>query len=321
MSLRNLWKPDTLERQKLKIAWPDGKKFAFTIIDDTDYSSVANTKPVYELLIKCGISATKTVWVYPSRDRDTGSCLLDKSYLKFIKYLMQEGIEIAVHNVGSGEFTRDEIKAGLEKFKELLGFYPRIQINHAADPDNIYWGYKRFVPPLSWFMWYKKSYGEDPNSKYFWGDLNKEHVQYIRNRVFNGINTQKYDSKMPYRVSSTDKYSNYWFSSSDGHTVEEFNSLLKEKNINLLERDGGFCVVYTHFSYGFVDKNGQLDKQFEESILRLSSKNGWFVPAGRLLDFLLSIHGSNNYAPYLYLAKLDGIWFVHRIVKRIRFGR
>ena len=29
----------------LKIQWPDGKKFAFTIVDDTDNGTVGNTKP------------------------------------------------------------------------------------------------------------------------------------------------------------------------------------------------------------------------------------------------------------------------------------
>ncbi len=48
--------------------WPSGKKFAFTIIDDTDHGTVSNLKPVYDLLNELGIKTTKTVWVYPPRD-------------------------------------------------------------------------------------------------------------------------------------------------------------------------------------------------------------------------------------------------------------
>ncbi|MFX1521495.1 MAG: hypothetical protein ACFFCD_16420 [Promethearchaeota archaeon] len=311
--------------QKVHIKWPNRKDFAFTIIDDTDNSFTHNVKPVYRLLKKCNILTTKTVWVFPPRDTYTGSSLEDKNYLEFVTELMKDGFEIALHNVGSGKYTRDEIKEGIERFNELLGFYPHIQINHASNPDNIYWGYKRFAAPLSWvFKWFKsrrKFFGENPNSKYFWGDLAKTHIKYIRNRVFNSINTYKYDPYMPYKVRSKDKYSNYWFSSSDGHTVHEFNNLIEEENVNSLEREGGCCIVYTHFASGFVTKDGQLNRQFERNILRLAGKKGWFVPVGQLLDFLLSLHGTNNRVKYSYLAKLDATWLVHRIMKKLIYNR
>lgn len=51
--------------------WKSGKDFAFTIIDDTDGSTVGNTKPIYDYLAGRNIRTTKTVWVYPSRDRFT----------------------------------------------------------------------------------------------------------------------------------------------------------------------------------------------------------------------------------------------------------
>jgi hypothetical protein len=311
--------------QKQRIEWPDNKDFAFTIIDDTDNSFIHNVEPAYRLLKECNILITKTVWLFPPKDRFRGVSLQDKDYLEFIRKLMNQGFEIAMHNVGSGVYTRDEIIQGIEEFKDLLGFYPYIHINHASNPDNLYWGYKRFVPPLSWifrlFKSRRKYVGEDPNSECFWGDLAKARIRYIRNRAFGRINTHKCDPCMPYRVRSKDKYSNYWFSCSDGHTVHEFNDHVNEESIDSLEKEGGFCIVYTHFGYGFVDENGHLDRQFESSIQRLAGRNGWFVPVGQLLDFLLSTQGTDNYASYLYLARLDAIWVAHRIMKKLIYGR
>jgi len=267
---------------------------------------------------------TKTVWVNPSRDDYTGGCLLDDDYLNFVKDLIAKGFEIQSHSVGSGKFTREEIISGYEKFKELLGYYPKIHINHGRNPDNIYWGEHRFAPPLSWFIRLLKGpsifSGEEKESSYFWGDWCKKHVKYIRGIVFNGICTNSYDKKMPYRVKSKDKYSNYWFSSSDGHTLNEFTHLISEKNIEKLEREGGFCIAYTHFGLDFTDENGKVNTEFEGAVKKLSQRNGWFVPASTLLDFILENKRSNDFASPAFLAKLNLLWLRDRIIKKIRFG-
>lgn len=166
----------------------------------------------------------------------------------------------------------------------------------------------------------RKYHGSDVNSKYFWGDVCKEKIKYIRNYTFNDINTLKLDPLMPYMDKDKLDYSNYWFSSSDGHTVEEFNHLLRKENIDKLEAEGGACIVYTHFAAGFVNENGELDKKFVEEIEYLSSKDGWFVPAGTLLDYLLS-QKSNKFVSRSYLNKLDIKWLSDRVIKKIKFNR
>jgi hypothetical protein len=45
-----------------KVKWPNGKAFAFTIVDDTENSTVENMKPVYDLPGSLGFLTTKTVW-------------------------------------------------------------------------------------------------------------------------------------------------------------------------------------------------------------------------------------------------------------------
>lgn len=166
----------------------------------------------------------------------------------------------------------------------------------------------------------RKFYGSDPGSDYFWGDVCKSTINYIRNYTFNDINTLKMDPNMPYIDKSKEQFSNYWFSSSDGHTVEEFTNLLSKKNIDRLCNEGGACIVYTHFASDFVDKHGNLDNDFKKCIRYLSSKNGWFVPASTLLDFLRK-NKVTSYASTNYLNKLDIKWLKDRIIKKIRFNR
>ena len=51
-----------------KIKWPHNKKFAFTIVDDTDGAFLENIQPVYDCLSANSIKTTKTIWVYKSKN-------------------------------------------------------------------------------------------------------------------------------------------------------------------------------------------------------------------------------------------------------------
>ena len=307
------------------IVWPEGRKFAFSIVDDTDYSTVSNISPIYAVLKDAGIRSTKTVWVRPIRDQFTGQTLQDEEYLTFVKELMLAGFEIGLHGIGSGSFTSAEIKDGYEEFNQLLGMHPKMHINHSRNPDNMYWGNRRFTFPLSSILALSKRrrtlyQGEKENSPYFWGNICKQFIKYQRNHVFNGINTLKYDPQMPTRSKFKDKYSNYWFSSSDGHTLEEFNALINKKNIDQLEREGGCCIVYTHFATGFVDSDGNVNPSFKESMQYLSEKGGWYVPVGTILDHLLAAKKNQEFTSYLYLLRLDLKWVLQRVIKRLYTG-
>ena len=304
--------------------WPEGKRFAFTVVDDTDLSTVDNVAPVYRLLKECGMRTTKTVWVYPSRDRFTGGCLQDPDYLSFVKQLQTDGFEIGMHGVGGGAFSREEIIEGLELFKEYLGDYPSMHINHSFNPDNLYWGYKRFAFPVRQIvnMLSRRDvfYGDEVDSPHYWGDHAKKHIKYSRNHVVNGINTLAFDPRMPYRVRSKSAASNGWFSSSDGHTLEEFVHLLSGGNVDYLERSGGCCILYTHFACDFV-KDGAVDPAFESAIRNLASRNGWFVPASEVLDHLASFNPDQSPISYAYQLGLDLKWLMDRVLKKIRFGK
>ncbi len=304
--------------------WPNNKEFAFTVIDDTDNATVDNINAVYKHLYDKNIITTKTIWVYPSRDRFTGQTIDDEIYLKFLLDLEDKGFEIQLHNVGSGDFKRKEIIDGLEKFKSSFNRYPSMHINHSSNSDNIYWGFKRYGFILKTIIKLVKGkkrefYGDDINSDFFWGDHSKKHIKYIRNRVFNGVNTLKYDPKMPFKEKNK-PYSNYWFSSSDGHTIEEFNDLISKENIDKLKQQKGLCIVYTHFASDFVNSKGELNQTFKNRIDYLSKQNGWFAPASEILDYLTAKQIHNKISSF-YVNVLDVKWVINRIIKKIKYKR
>ena len=161
--------------------------------------------------------------------------------------------------------------------------------------------------------------GEQPDSPYFWGDWSAGVLKYTRNYVFNDINTLKMDPKMPW-VDTRKPMVNYWFSSSDGHSLDEFLCLLEEKNIQRLSDEGGACIVYTHFASGFVAEDGTLNQDFKRVIDTLSKHDGWFTTATELLEFLAQ-NKEKRTVNYRYLLRLNTLWLIHRIIKKIKFNK
>ena len=133
---------------------------------------------------------------------------------------------------------------------------------------------------------------EDP---VFWGDLCRAKIKYYRNFVFRDVNTLKACPVMPYHVPQC-PYVNYWFASSDGNRIARFLHCISEAAQDRLEAEGGACIMYTHFSCGFLN-DAKLDPRFQQLMQRLSRKNGWFVPASALLDHLLKVRGDHEITP------------------------
>lgn len=291
--------------------FPQNKQFALTIVDDTDGAEIQNIKPVYDFLYKLGFKTTKTIWIYPPKDRFKGLSLADYRYRQFIKKLQKQGFEIALHGVGSGEFRRKEIIEGLKTFQKFFGS-PKIQINHAQNPDNLYWGIKRFqlLKPF-WRLGQFK--GDQKSSDHFWGDLSEKQIKYVRNFTFSSLNTLKSDPLMPYQDESK-PFINYWFSASDGADGKKFNQLTAPDNINRLKKEGGASIIYTHFASGF-SKSGRLNHTFRQNLTYLARQDGWFVPASELLDYLLKYRDRIE-PTQKELIKMEFRWFLDKIRDR-----
>lgn len=303
-----------------KYNFPDNKNFAFTIFDDTDNATIGKIKPLYDLLYNLGMKTTKSVWPITVKryNRFSGQTLQDDDYLKFILDLKQKGFEIALHSVGSGFYTREEILEGIEEFKRKLGEYPKVHANHSRNSDNIYGGHKKFSFPFNYLykLYNKKEpQGEVEDSPCFWGDIHKKYIKYTRSHHFNDINTLRYDPYIPYTEKSKLKYSNFWFSSTNVQDVISFNKIINKNTIDRLEKENGICIVYTHLSGGFVGDSGYIDKNFKESMEYMSNKNGFYVPVSELLDFILEQRYTENYEiSYFQKLTLDFKFFLNNFI-------
>ena len=282
--------------------WPEGKRFAFTVFDDTDSGTWENLNPVYALLEELGFRTTKSCWVErgdPNLGKYPGETLDDEPYRTWLLGLQKKGFEIGLHGATWHTSDRHATAAGLNRFAAVFGRDPAAAANHTGAAESIYWGSSRLTGwrrtvynLLTRFRNNRKYTGHVEGDRLFWGDLCRAHIKYFRNFTFRDINTLRSCPHMPYH-DPLRPYVNYWFSSSDGHDVETFNRCIREAEQDRLEEEGGACIMYTHFAIGFSESRGA-NARFEKLMRRLAKKNGWFVPVGVLLDRLLNCNGGHE---------------------------
>lgn len=272
-------------------------KFSFTIVDDTDLSTLDNVKPVYDLLISLGMRTTKTVWPLCCEDSSNtcfqSATLQDMAYASWIKDLQQHGFEIAFHGASASSNLREKTERGLEEFEKTLGFLPRMHINHHMNRDNLYWGMQRFDSAfvrlvIKLLSKHRRIHfaGHEEDSDYFWGDIFQETIRYCRNFTFPDlIDITEINPTLPYSDPNR-PYVSQWFSSCDGGNPDRFVSLLRPENLARLVHSGGVCIVYTHFGAGFVSQ-GKVLPSVERALREVANLgNGCFLPASDLLDTL-----------------------------------
>lgn len=285
--------------------YPDGKNFAFTITDDPDETRLEKIKPIYEFLDSLGIKTTIACWIFKPRDlarnpdpqeQLKSETLENPGYLRFLKDYQRKGFEISLHTVTSGNDKREDTIKGYERFNSVFGTYPKINIMHSKNLENIYWGKNVFENSLLKSLvglYDNREYGgENTKGIYFWGDICKGKTKYVRLWGTSDINTLKFNPSMPYHDTSK-PYVNYWFPFSDGYSGKYFTKLLSSRNIDKLVKERGACIVYAHFAAGFSHKTKVgylLDDTIKNELLYLSNqKEGWFVPCSILLDRLSEI--------------------------------
>ena len=315
------------------IVWPGGKKFAFTIIDDTDMV-VGDTEPqaldrvrrVYDLLLECGLKTTKTSWITSKEQAGGWSISLEnQDYLKWIMDLRSQRAEIAIHGTANSSSKRAETIRALDFYFDVMGKYPRIHTNHVGNLDNLYWYEDRLTGLIS--SGYKafnrlkrgqqaRSLGHQEGSEYFWGDICRERISYVRNFTFQDINTLRNDPWMPYH-SPHHPFVREWFSASDGIDRRQFVQLISEGNQDRLLEEGGACIVYTHLAFGFSSK-GQIDPTFAALIRRLSRLPGYFAPVSDVLDFLKTRRAGAGDIPPSHLSQLQMRWLRDRLLPKWR---
>jgi hypothetical protein len=275
------------------IAWPDGKRFAFTVFDDPDGQSLSTGHVVYGLLRDLGLRTTKGVWTLPAADvpSEYGITCGEPAALAWFQELQKAGFEIGYHNATLRTSPREDTELALRRFAEFFGDQPITMAQHYDCDENVYWGderltgWRRGVYNLATrFANHHKFKGSTEGHPYYWADLCHTRVQYLRNFVFGDINTLKSCPMMPYHDPRTPLV-RFWYASSGGANVTAARRLLHEANQDRLEAEGGACILYTHFGHGYVE-GGAMDRRVRDLLGRLSRKNGWFAPVATLLTFL-----------------------------------
>jgi len=276
----------------MKISWPEGKTFAFTVFDDPDSQRLEDGKRLYALLADLGFRTTKGVWPLAAtrNPNSPGDTCADAAYLEEARHLEKLGFEIGYHHAAPQDCTRQETIEGLDAYARYFGHDPVTMANH-YNQEAIYWGPARLSGARR-AIYNLATLGQTRNRHFghvlghptFWGDICRRRIRYCRNFVFLDINTLRACPAMPYHDPER-PYVKAWFASTEGSNVVRFTRVLREANQDRLEAEGGACIMYAHFGHGFVE-HGEVNAQFRQLVTRLSRKNGWFVPCEALLDFL-----------------------------------
>jgi len=308
------------------ITFQKNKRFAFTIVDDTDLATVENVSPVYECLKQSGLRTTKTVWtIAPSEPVQIGGDTLDNpNYLDFVLKLKDQGFEIASHGATSHGVVRAENLRALELFRQRIGVYPSLHCNHYTNCDGLYWGQARLsglthrtIYKLANHGKQRRFEGHMPSSPFFWGDLAQKHIRYVRDFVFDEINLLNAPGNVLY-YDPERAYVNGWFTSTRAPDLKSFIRALADANQRRLEQEGGVCILYTHFGSGFVT-NGVIHPEAKRLIQQLGARPGWFVPASELLDYLNN-QGCHRPISSRDRAKMERNWLLNKLVNRIPYG-
>lgn len=282
-------------------AWPGGAPFAFTVIDDTDKTTLENGPLVYDVLTDLGIHVTKTVWPVAPKGppRTGGSTCDDPDYLRWALQLQTEGHEIGFHNASDHPSTREETIAALDRFETLFGHDPRIGADHSANTEAMYWGPARLtgvrsaayraVGPVLWDH-RLRSEGHIPGSPYFWGDACRDRIDYWRNFTF--ATSDVLDAgPVPYHDTARPLV-RWWYAATHAPHRDPFLAAIAPDRLDELERTGGACILYTHFGTNFVWE-GELDPRFEPAMQAVTQRGAWCAPVSEVLDHLRRERGDH----------------------------
>ncbi len=285
-----------------ELRWaPHPYRGGFCITDDTDTADLESVRIVYDFMDSLGLRATKTVWVFPPEEPSgipalpasitRGVTLADPAYLNYCRTLASRGVEIALHGATAGNNRRELIQRA---FAMMDANFPPAStyICHAKNADNPYWQEKAVARgPLALALrLYARGHhcsGEDPASPYFWGDLCRQRLRYIRLLRTRRINTLAANPSMPYFEREKPLVPG-WFSA----TKRSFREATSVEALDDLERDWGVCVLYQYMCRHVDNSTGRVLAAFAAGAQRLAARERvWMDTTTRLLDRLRLIQG------------------------------
>lgn len=280
------------------IRWPQGKRFAFSIFDDTDNATLTNIAPFYELLRSLGMRTTKSVWPLASiqPNRHDGRTCDDDDYLAWLQQLQRDGFEIAFHMARAHSSVRADTIRALDRFRECFGHDPRSMANHSRNQENIYWGDRRLsglrrtlFQLLTMARPQRKFSGDLEGDEYFWGDICRDRISYVRSFTFRRLHQLPMGPPLPY-VDPQRPFVASWFTGVHTPDVHSFLRLMDERQQAQLESEQGLAILYTHVASGFVT-DGNVEPAVRSALERMSQRDGWFAPVSTIMDYLVEYQG------------------------------
>ncbi len=281
--------------------YPDGHNFAFTIVHDADSAYSKRLKPLFDEFDELGLKITVTVFAFWAKrsdaerirsewnqtKNDQGSLFVlksvpleDEKEREFYKQLEAKGYEIGLHTPSETSDRREEIIRAYDYFKEIFGYYPKIYVEHSrknnledqcsegANPESIYYNTDLLNSYQSW-IW-TDGPGALPEDKEKCYDLIA-----ANGSPFNDFALKTYGIVRGFVRTGAWK-------NSDG---DGFLITYSLKNTDSLEKNHGVALVYTHLDNKWLDtKTRKMFKPIKDRLRYIASKNGWFVPAGQILD-------------------------------------
>ncbi len=309
------------------LCFPDGKSFAFTVLDDTDDTTLRTGKPVYDYLFEKGIICTKTVWALSPPPGGAGayaagSTLQDIKYRSWVKELAEKGYEIAFHNASMVSSKREDTLKAILLIEDLIGIKLRLHCNHGQNKENLFWGDKRY--DSGFIRWFVRQLnpkstgqyvGDDEQSDYFWLDFASQYFDYMRSFTYQSLLYAEKNIGAPYKKENQ-RWNGCFFATADAPTVYDFNRLVNERDIDKLAKRNGYAIVSTHFGKGFYS-DGVLNKKFKRVVDVLVDKGGWFVPVSALLDYIRIREGGCRKLSKWDLRKIEYFHLIDRVSRKL----
>lgn len=281
----------------MKISWlPDSYQAAITITDDPDNGDFCAFKTMYDFMMDIEFPVTRAMWVYKNIE-PTGTPHLEISFkaplltepecLHYCKKLSEHGFEICLHGASCGNNDRLHTTSALTFLKNEIGESP-VYICHSKNAENLYWDAKTANSHLEMrlLQLYTKNrcFGDIADSNYFWGDICRENIKYIRMYRTRSFNTLAFNPSMPYHDFSK-PFVNYWFSATKGHIPHLFTG----DNIDQLCQEEGVSILYQYL-HKYVNENLVIHPEVKKSLQRVASDNRILkLPVSAILERLKQI--------------------------------
>ena len=282
--------------------YPDAHPFAFTIVSDADSSYSRRLAPLFEEFDSDRLKITVTAFVFWADWAKKGKIwsdwaapagseraffapvavpLEDAAERAFYLGLAARGHEVGMHTPSDNSDTTEDLARAFVRFEEIFGHPPSVYVEHSGQSN------KETL----------ENEGSDPRSRYYslgilnryrpwvWVDGSMALPRRSNPRYFDlaAVKGPPFtdDAVRHYGIPKVFMRTGKW-KSAEGDGFLEWYS---KANIDALEAHRGLAIVYTHLNEKWLDrKTRKMRDPLRARLGYLASKDGWFVPAGTILD-------------------------------------